>query len=64
MVTSLAATHFFSAKYLMSICLLRLPLLLFLVKNTTAELSQYILDGLDIESTILSPDMKLFNQIP
>jgi len=32
--------------------------------KTAAELSQYILIGLEIESTTLSPDMKLFNQTP
>ena len=63
-------TAFFSltrsliAKYLMSICLLQLPLLLFLVMKTTIELSQNILNGLDIESITLSLDMKLLNYTP
>ena len=48
----------------MSMCLLRLPLLLFLAKKTAAKLSKYILNGLEIESTILSLDMKLFNHTP
>ena len=49
------------ANYLMSICLLRLPLLLFLARKTAAKLSQYILNDLEIESTILSPKIKHFN---
>ena len=48
----------------MSMCLLRLPRLLFLAMKIAVELSQYILNGLEIESTILSPDMKLFNHTP
>ena len=51
-------------RYLMSICLLRIPLLLFLAIKTVAELSQYNLNGLDIDSTILSPEIKLFNHTP
>ncbi|KAM7491980.1 hypothetical protein LguiA_034901 [Lonicera macranthoides] len=57
-------TRSLMAKYLMSICLLRLPLLLFLAINTAAELSQKILNGLEMESTILRPEMKLFNHTP
>ena len=52
------------AKYLMSMCLLRFPLLLFLARNIVVELSQYILNGLEIESIILSPEIKLFNHTP
>ena len=48
------------AKYLMLMCLLQLPLLLFLAIKIAIELSQYILNGLEIESVILSPDIKLF----
>ena len=48
----------------MSMCLLRLPLLLFLAIKTAAELSQKILNGLDIESIILSPEMKLLSHTP
>jgi len=48
----------------MSMCLLRLPLLLFLAINTTTKLSQYNFNGLEIESTTLRPDMKLFNHTP
>ena len=52
------------AGYLMSICLLRLPLLLFLAKKTADELSQYNLNDLDIESIILSPEINPFNHTP
>ena len=52
------------AKYLMSMCLLQLPLLLFLAKKTAVELSQNTFSGLDIESMILSPKMKLFIHTP
>ena len=52
------------AKNLISMCLLQLLLLLFLAKKTVAELSQNILNGLAIESTILRPEMKLFNHTP
>ena len=38
--------------------------LLFLAIKTTTELSQYILNGLEIESKTLSPEMKLFNHRP
>jgi len=48
----------------MSIYLFQLPLLLFLAIKTTAELSQYILNGLEIESIILSPEMKLLSHTP
>jgi hypothetical protein len=34
------------AKYLMLVCLLRLPLLLFLTIKTVSKLSQYILNSL------------------
>lgn len=44
--------------------ILRLPLLLLLAIKTTVELSQYILNGLEIESAILSPEMKFFNHTP
>ena len=49
------------ARYLMSICLLRLLLFLFLAIKTAAKWSQYNLNVLDIESTILSPEIELFN---
>lgn len=53
------------AKYLMLMCLLQLPLLLFLTtRKTAAELSQYNRNGLEIESMILSPNMKLFDHTP
>ena len=63
-------TTFFSlirslmAKYLMLMCLLRLPLLLFLAIKTIAELSQNILNGLWIKSTILSLEIKLLSHTP
>ena len=52
------------AKYLMSMCLLQLPLLLFLAKNTATKLSQKILNDLEIESITLSPKMKLVSHTP
>ena len=52
------------ARYLMSMCLLRFPLLLFFAIKTAAELLQYILNGLDIESITLSSEMKLLSHIP
>ena len=52
------------AKYLMSMCLLQLPLLLFLGIKIATESLQYILNGLEIESTILSLEMKLFIHKP
>ena len=52
------------ARYLMSMCLLRLPVLLFFAIKTTTELSQYILNDLDIESITLSPKMKLVSHTP
>jgi len=64
MMISFALTRCLMAKYLMSKCLLQLPLLLFLARITTAELSQYIFNGLGIESITCRPAMKLFNQIP
>lgn len=49
----------------MLVYLFQLPLLLFLAKKKTiAELSQYILDGLQIKSIILSSEMKLFVHTP
>ena len=48
----------------MLMCLLRLPLLLFFAIKTAVELLQYILNGLDIESITLSPEMKLLSHIP
>ena len=60
MTNVLSLTHSLMAKYLMSMCLLRLQLLLFLAKKTAVELSQNTFSGLDIESMILSPEMKLF----
>ena len=44
--------------------MLRLPFLLFFAIKTTTELSQYILNGLDIESITLSPEMKLLSHTP
>ena len=44
-------------------CLLWVSLLLFWAKNSVAELSQKIFNGLEIESTIWSPEIKLLNQI-
>ena len=44
------------ARYFMLMCLLWLSLLLFLTKNTPIELSQWILNGLEIESTTWSPE--------
>jgi len=52
------------AKYLMPICLLRLPLLLFLAIKTATESSHYIFSGLKIESPIFNPEMKLFIHTP
>ena len=52
------------AKYLMSMCLLQLSLLLFLAKNTITELSQKILNSLEIESITLSPEIKLLSHTP
>ena len=51
-------------RYLMSMCLIRLPLLLFFAIKIVAELSQYILNGLDIESITLSLEMKLLSYTP
>ena len=48
----------------MLMCLLQLLFLLFLARKTIVKLSQYILSGLEIESTILSPERKLFNHTP
>ena len=49
------------ARYLMLMCLFQLPLLLFLAINIATELSQNILNGLDMKSTTLSPIMKLLS---
>ena len=51
-------------KYLMSMYLFQLPLLLFFAIKTTAKLLQYILNSLDIESIILNPEMKLLSHTP
>lgn len=51
------------AKYIPLMCLLWFPLLLFLSEKTT-KLSQIIVNGLDIKSTTLIPEIKLFIQIP
>jgi len=48
----------------MLICLLQLPYLFFLIIKTIAELSQYIFNSLEIESMILSLNIKLFNYTP
>ena len=64
MTTFLSFTLSLMAKYLMSMCLLRLPLLLFLAIKTAAELSQKILKGLEIVSIIFSPEMKLLSYTP
>ena len=50
-----------TTKYLTSICLEPLKYLPFLKKKTAAELAQYIVIGLAIESTTPSPDMKFRN---
>lgn len=49
---------------LSSIGLFLLSLLLFLVIKATVELPQNILNNLEIESTILSPEIKLFINTP
>ena len=64
MPTFFYLTHSLMAKYLMSICLPRLPLLLFLAMKTTIELLQNILNSLETESTTLNPDIKLLNHTP
>lgn len=64
MTTFLSFTFSLMAKYLMLMCLLRLPLLLFLAIKTATELSQKILKGLEIVSTIFNPEMKLLSQTP
>ena len=61
MTTLFSLTRPLTIKYLMSMCLFCLPLLWFLANKTVDELSQYNLSGLEMESTILSPQMKLFN---
>ena len=45
----------------MSMCLLRLPLLLFLARNVAAELSQKILNDLEKESITLNPEIQLLS---
>ena len=62
--TIFSLTRSLKAKYLMSMCLFQLLLLLFLAIKIAAELSQYIFNGLEIEFTTLSPEMKLFNHTP
>ena len=64
MMTDLSLTRSLIARYLMSMCLDRLPLLLFLAMKTVAELSQYIFIGRETESIILSPEMKLLIYTP
>jgi len=61
MTTFLSFTISLMAKYLMSMCLLRLPLLLPLAIKTTTELSQKIFEGLEIVSTIFSLEMKFLS---
>lgn len=48
----------------MLMCLLQLPLLLFLAIKTAAELSQNIIISRQIESTTQSPYMKFFSHTP
>lgn len=48
-------------KNFISMCLLRLLLLLFLEKKTASKLSQKILNGFIIESVIFKSDIKFFN---
>ena len=64
MTTFLSFTLSLMAKYLMLMCLLQLPLLLFLSIKTATELSLKILKGLEIVSTIFSPKIKLLSHIP
>ena len=64
MTTLFSLTRSLMAKYLMLMCLLQLPLLLFPATNTAVELSQYNFNDLEIESTNLSPNIKLFNHTP
>lgn len=52
------------ARYLISICLLRDPLLFFLAIKITIELSQYNLNWRKIESTMPNMKIKLFNNTP
>ena len=61
MNTSFISMFSLTRRYLMLICLLLLPLLLFLEKKMAARLSQKILIGLTIESTILRPPIKFLN---
>ena len=64
MIIFLSFTLSLMAKYLMSMCLLWLSLLLFLAIKTTAEILQKILKGLEIVSTIFSLEMKLLSHTP
>ena len=64
MMISFALTCSLMAKYLMSMCLLRFPLLLFLARKITIELSQCIFNSLGIELITCRLTMKLFNKIP
>ena len=61
MTTLYSLAHSLMAKYLMSMGLLQLPFLLFLAINTIVALSQYYFNNLEIESTTLSPNTKLFD---
>ena len=64
MITFLSFTFSLMAKYLMSMCLLGLPLLLFLAIKTATKLSQKILKGFEIVLTIFSPEKKLLSHTP
>ena len=61
MMILLSLTFSRTTKYFISMCLLRLPLLLFLAKNTAAALSQRSFIGLGTVSITLSPEEKFFN---
>ena len=54
-------TSSLTVRYFNSMCFAPLEYLSFLEKNTAAELSQYILSGLETESTIPSPEIKFRN---
>ena len=64
MTTFSSFTLSLMTKYLMSMCLLGLPLLLFLAIKTATKLSQKILKGFEIVSTIFSPEKKLLSHTP
>src|SRR5262245_40989112 len=64
MTTLFSLTRYLMARYFILMCLLRLPLVLFFVIKTATELSQRILNDLDIESMIISLIIKLFNHTP